>query len=172
MEEMASVAKNEYSFVLLRKRSQQQGDFQVETAQYCRSLPAFCPRHLGWWPRKGVGGGWVRLGIVGHLRRLRRRCAVGGLLGDGSCPGRWTSPRRCAWLVLKEGCQVREARAEPGVAFRHRHRRTQGLTSRGGEGRPSSSGLQGVNRIFGGVRGGVCRRNPALLLVGSRRCNW
>ena len=64
---------------------------------------------------------------------------------------------------------MREARAEPGVAFRHRHRRTQGLTSRGGEGRPSSGGLQGANRIIGDVRGGVCRRNPALLLVRAKQ---
>ena len=66
-------------------------------------------------------------------------------------------------------CQVREARVEPGFAFRHHHRQTQGLTSRGGKGRPSSSGLQGANRIIVDVRGCVCHRDAALLLVGSKQ---
>ena len=56
----------------------------------------------------------------------------------------------------------------PPTQFRNRHRRTQGLTSRGGEGRPSSGDLQGANRIISDVRGGVCRRNPAPLSPACR----
>ena len=74
------------------------------TDEVPRSARAICTLHSTTDISAGgpkVSGGWDRLGIVGHYRRIRRRCAVGGLLGDGSCPGFWTSPRRCAGLALR-----------------------------------------------------------------------